>query len=182
MIATDPTRLIPDRRQKAPLAMNSSKLDRWLTVGTNMSVLIGIILLIVEINQNNELVRIQIEQARSDTYVAWQREVASGDHVAPLFAKLRFQDGNFFSNPDFEQLDRVELERIRAIAAARFYDYETLYAQYERGFVSEEYWSDRIVPAVRNWAPVWAKLFGTEGLSSRRSFIEEIKRIAAEQG
>jgi hypothetical protein len=66
------------------LAENSSKLDRWLTVGTNLSVLVGIALLIVEINQNNELVRIQIEQARSDTYVAWQREVASGDHVITL--------------------------------------------------------------------------------------------------
>jgi len=162
--------------------MNSSKLDRWLTVGTNLSVLIGVVLLIVEINQNNELVRIQIEQARSDTYVAWQREVASGDHVAPLFAKLREYDGSFFQNPDFEQLDRVEMERIRAIAAARFYDYETLYAQYERGFVSEEYWSNRIVPTVRNWAPIWAKLFGADGLSSRQSFKEEITRITAEQG
>ena len=162
--------------------MESSKLDRWLTIGTNISVLIGIVLLIVEINQNNELVRIQIEQARSDTYVAWQREIALGDHVAPLFAKLGANDGELFSNLDFEQLDRVEMERIRAIASARFYDYETLYAQYERGFVSDDYWNNRIVPAVRDWAPVWAKLFGTDELSSRKSFIDEIKRITAEQG
>lgn len=128
------------------------------------------------------MVRIQIEQARSDTYVAWQREVASGDHVAPLLAKLGAQDGELFSNLAFEQLDRVEIERIRAIASARFYDYETLYAQYERGFVSEEYWSNRIVPAVRNWAPIWAKLFGPDELSSRRSFIDAIKSITAEQG
>jgi hypothetical protein len=40
--------------------MQSNRLDRWLTLGTNISVLVGIILLIVEINQNNELVRIQI--------------------------------------------------------------------------------------------------------------------------
>jgi hypothetical protein len=105
--------------------MQSNRLDRWLTLGTNISVLVGIILLIVEINQNNELVRIQIEQARSDTYVAWQREVASGDHVAPLFAKLEVQDGGLFSKLDLTQLDPVEMERIRAIAAARFYDYDT---------------------------------------------------------
>jgi hypothetical protein len=49
----------------------------WLTLGTNVRVLIGIILLEVEINRNNELVRIQIEQTRSDAYVAWQREVAT---------------------------------------------------------------------------------------------------------
>jgi len=160
--------------------MNSSNLDRWLTVGTNISVLIGIVLLVVEINQNNELVRIQIEQARSDTYVAWQREVASGDHIAPLFAKLGMQDGEFFSSLDFEQLDRVEMERIRAIASARFYYYETLYAQYKRGFVSDEYWSNRIVPAVRDWAPVWTKLFVNDELSSRRSFTDEIMRFSGE--
>lgn len=161
--------------------MQSNKLDRWLTIGTNISVLIGIILLIVEIDQNNELVRIQIEQARSDTYVAWQREVASGDHVAPLFAKLEVKDGGLFSNLDLTQLDPVEMERIRAVAAARFYDYETLYAQYERGFVSEEYWQQRIVPAIRNWAPVWAKLFRSDELSVRQDFKDEIARINAEQ-
>jgi hypothetical protein len=161
--------------------MQSNKLDRWLTIGTNISVLIGIILLIVEIDQNNELVRIQIEQARSDTYVAWQREVASGDHVAPLFAKLEVKDGGLFSNLDLTQLDPVEMERIRAVAAARFYDYETLYAQYERGFVSEEYWQQRIVPVIRNWAPVWAKLFRSGELSVRQDFKDEIARINAEQ-
>jgi hypothetical protein len=161
--------------------MQSNKLDRWLTLGTNISVLIGIILLIVEINQNNELVRVQIEQTRSDTYVAWQREVASGDHVAPLFAKLEVQDGGLFSKIDFTQLDPVEMERIRAIAAARFYDYETLYAQYERGFVSEEYWKQRIAPAIHNWAPVWAKLFRADELSMRQDFKDEIIRINAEQ-
>jgi hypothetical protein len=161
--------------------MQSNKLDRWLTLVTNISVLIGIILLIVEINQNNELVRIQIEQTRSDTYVAWQREVASGDHVAPLFAKLEVQDGGLFSNLDLAQLDPVEMQRIRAIAAARFYDYETLYAQYERGFVSDEYWKQRIVPAIRNWAPVWEKLFRTDELSMRQDFKDEIVRINSEQ-
>jgi len=161
--------------------MQLNKLDRWLTLGTNISVLIGIILLIVEINQNNELVRVQIEQTRSDTYVAWQREVATSDHVAPLFAKLDVHGGGFFRNLDISQLDPVELARIRAIAAARFYDYENLHAQYERGFVSEEYWKQRIVPAIRNWAPVWAKLFPPDELSKRQAFKDEINRISAEQ-
>ena len=161
--------------------MQSNKLDRWLTIGTNLSVLIGIILLIVEINQNNELVRVQIEQTRSDTYVAWQREVASGDHVALLFAKLGAHDRDLLSKIDYSQLDPVEMIRIRAIAVARFYDYENLYAQYERGFVSEEYWRQRIVPAIHEWAPVWAKLFPADQLAMRQEFKDEIIRINAQQ-
>ena len=69
------------------------------------------------------------------------------------------QDRDLLSKFDYLQLDPVEMIRIRAIAAARIYDYENLHAQFERGFVSEEYWKQRIVPAIRVWAPVWAKLF-----------------------
>ena len=107
-------------------------------------------------------------------------EVASGDHVAPLFAKLEVQDRRLFANLDYTQLDPVEMERFRAIAAARFYDYETLYAQYERGFVSEDYWKQRIAPAIRTWAPVWDKLFRTGEISMRQDFKDEIIRINAE--
>jgi hypothetical protein len=141
---------------------------------------LGIILLIVEINQNNELVRVQIEQMRSDTYVAWQREIASGDHVAPLFAKTNALSSGS-SDFDLTQLDPIEFERYFSIAAARYYDYETMYAQYQRGFVSEEYWKQRIVPGVREWAPTWAKLFGADGLSHRHGFQNEVDRILEEK-
>lgn len=161
--------------------MHSNKIDRWLTLITNISVLVGIILLVVEINQNNELVRVQIEQMRSDAIVEWYRERASGDHVAPLLAKIEALDGGL-AQFDSAQLNPVELERFKMIAAARFYDYENTFAQYQRGFVSEEYWTQRIVPAMRIWAPIWVRLFGADGLSTRREFRDEIERIIAEQG
>ena len=160
--------------------MSSNKFDRWMTLGANVSVLVGIILLIMEINQNNELVRVQIEQMRSDSYVEWQREVASGEHVAPLFAKIAAVDGGF-SNFDLTQLDPIETERFRAIAVARFYDYENTYAQYQRGFVSEEYWKQRIAPAIREWAPIWEHLFGANTWASREGFKNEVGRINKEQ-
>jgi hypothetical protein len=79
------------------------------------------------------------------------------------------------------KVDRIERERIRAIALARFYDYETLYAQYAWEFVSDEYWSDRVVLAVRALVTVWAKRFSSGELSSRQIFENEIKRIPAEK-
>jgi hypothetical protein len=47
--------------------------------------------------------------------------------------------------------------------------------------VSEEYWKQRIVPTIRDWAPVWAKLFRIDELSMRQDFRDEIIRINAEQ-
>jgi len=160
--------------------MHSDKLNRWLTLGTNVSVLVGIFLLIVEINQNNELVRTQIEQARSDAFVLWQREIASGDHVAALFAKLTAIDEDW-RNIDSTHLDPVEMERFGAVASARFYDYENMYAQYERGFVSEEYWHGRIAPAIRLWAPIWADQYTDDQWITRQGFKDEIDRIMEEQ-
>lgn len=40
--------------------MNSENLNRWLTLGANIGVLIGIMLLIVELDQNRDMMRAQI--------------------------------------------------------------------------------------------------------------------------
>lgn len=44
--------------------MNVDNVDRWLTLGANIGVLVGLALLIVELGQNSDLVRTQIHQAR----------------------------------------------------------------------------------------------------------------------
>ena len=68
--------------------MDSNTVNRWLTLGANVGVMVGLILLIVEIDQNSQLVRIQIEQSRSEAYVAWMRQIVEGEHAAPLYAKM----------------------------------------------------------------------------------------------
>ena len=49
--------------------MDSDRLNRWLTLGANLGLLIGIILLVIEIDQNRDMMRAQIrnEMARSLT-------------------------------------------------------------------------------------------------------------------
>ena len=39
--------------------MNSDRLNRWLTLGANVGVLVGIILLLVELDQNRDMMRAQ---------------------------------------------------------------------------------------------------------------------------
>ena len=46
--------------------MDSDRINRWLTLGANLGVLVGIILLVIELNQNRDLMR---AQTRSDLSV-----------------------------------------------------------------------------------------------------------------
>ena len=150
-----------------------------MTLAGSIGVLIGLWLLIVEINQNSELMQIQIEQSRSETYVAWQRERASNDALAALSAKIEVLGARGPSEV-YEELEPIERSRVRSMMTARFYDYENLYSQYERGFVSEEYWQARAVPIIRNMAPFWKTIWGPGFLAARRAFKEEIERILRE--
>ena len=49
--------------------MNADSVNKWLTLSTNIGVVIGLVLLLVELDQNADLVRAQIHQARSDAHV-----------------------------------------------------------------------------------------------------------------
>ena len=159
--------------------MDSDHINRWLTLGANVGVLIGIGLLIVELNQNSESMQIQIEQSRSESYVEWRRERASNDALAALDAKLEILGARGFSEV-YEDLEPIERSRVRSIMAARFYDYENVFSQYERGFVSDEYWQERAVPLICTMAPFWKTIWGEDFLAGRRAFKEEIERILQE--
>ncbi len=66
--------------------MDSDRLNRWLTLGANLGVLVGIIILAVEIRQNSSLARLQFSDDRRAT---WQQGelVLFGDSIAEVWEK-----------------------------------------------------------------------------------------------
>ena len=46
--------------------MGSDRLGRWLTLGANLGVVLGLIILIVEVRQNADLTRAQMESGKND--------------------------------------------------------------------------------------------------------------------
>ena len=158
--------------------MTTDNAHRWLALGANVGVLLGLILLIAELNQNSKLVRIEIEQSRSATYVAWLRDAALNDHYPALVANFGSMGGSFEER--FAQRNPVERQRIRLVTEARFYDYENLFSQYQEGFVGDEYWEQRIVSAVRVWARRWAVTHPPNGPTGRQAFHDEVSRILRE--
>ncbi len=137
--------------------MNADKVNRWLTLGANFGVLIGIILLIVELQQNRDLTRAQIHQNRSDAWVAARFARADSEFVAPVLEKI-----STAGYPDdmtaMDELTAVELMRMRDVFSAFAGDYDNLYFQYKNGYLDEEFYKHRIERSIRSMAPWWEKL------------------------
>ena len=67
--------------------MTSEKVNKWLSLGANFGVVIGLVLLIFEIGQNTEMMRAQINQSRTDTAISEQQAVFNSDYIPALLAK-----------------------------------------------------------------------------------------------
>lgn len=156
--------------------MDPNQLNRWLTLGANAGVLVGLALLVLEINQNNNLVRAQIEQARSQDLVNWRRQVALDAGIAEILTRLFSLEFSGDIQQAFnEQFTPTERMRVEQFLTADFYDKENLFAQYQRGLVSEEYWQERVVPSIRERGMLWKQFAPFD--ASRKAFRDEVLMI-----
>jgi len=159
--------------------VESDRLNKWLTLVANLGVLFGLVLLIFEIHQNNSLMQVQIEESRSKALVAWRRQIVGNEVIAGLYAKTNNLEGPPLET--WNQLTPIEQVQLRYLISADFYAYENMYSQYERGFISEEYWQERIVPVIRARAQFWNVIYPPDGPIGRRAFKDDVERIFRER-
>ena len=69
--------------------MNNEKLNSWLSLGANIGVVVGLGLLIVEINQNTAMMQSQIQQSRTDTALSEQQATYNSEFMPDLIVKAR---------------------------------------------------------------------------------------------
>jgi hypothetical protein len=84
--------------------MNAEKLNAWLSLGANVGVVIGLVLLIFEISQNTEMMQAQINQSRTDTALSEQQAVYTSDHVPSMLVKI--DRGEELSDEDLIRYER----------------------------------------------------------------------------
>jgi len=161
--------------------LESDSLNKWLTFGANIGVLIGLALLIFEIQQNNVLMLAQMEQSRSLSLVEWRRQLVLEDAgFTEIRAKFDGVTDSDSGRQVFQQLTPAERIRLTTEMAADIYDMENVFAQYERGLISDEYWQERMVGAIGNRAQRWKEyttLFDGPGSGTRQAFQDEVERI-----
>ena len=107
--------------------MNAEKINSWLTLGANIGVVFGLMLLIVEIGQNTYMMRAQINQSRTDTALFQQYSMSDTDYIAPIVAKI--QRG--------EQLSDEETIRYGARMRAFNRNQDNNLWQYNQGYLGE---------------------------------------------
>ncbi len=107
--------------------MNAEKVNTWLSLGANVGVVIGLILLIVEIGQNTDMMRAQINQSRTDTALVQQYSMSDTDYIAPIIAKIGRG----------EQLSDEELIRYDARMRAFNRNQDNNLWQYKHGLLGE---------------------------------------------
>jgi hypothetical protein len=162
----------------------AEKINSWLTLSANLGVLIGLIVLIVELDQNSDLVRSQIHQARADSFVADRISFADSELLLPAMVKFRNAGGPSDVSA-LSQLDPIERERVRRYLGAMLAGYDNLYFQYRNGLLDDDFYSVRVVNPVRLLTPVWSELglikLGAENPRVTKSFAAEIERITSNE-
>ena len=107
--------------------MNTDNVNKWLTLSANIGVVIGLVLLIIEIGQNTEMMRAQINQSRTDTAISEQQAVFNSDYIPALIAKR--DRGEPFSEE--------EMSRYESYFRSGNRNQDNNLWQYNRGFLGE---------------------------------------------
>ena len=68
--------------------MDADKMNRWLALGANIGVLVGIVLLIVELGQNRAMVAAQTRHAISEQYVNFNYATLSDPEIADIIIRV----------------------------------------------------------------------------------------------
>ncbi|MDJ0938999.1 MAG: hypothetical protein QNJ00_04485 [Woeseiaceae bacterium] len=131
--------------------MTSDNLNKWLTLGANLAVFVGIVLVIVELQQNREMIRAQTRSEISAGITVLLSDVANNPQLASLVR--RADDG--------EPLTPDEEKQYGHRSAALFRYFENVHYQYRQGMYDEaEYLAHREAwrqffqnskTAVKNW-------------------------------
>ena len=107
--------------------MESDRLNRWLTLGANIGVLIGIILLLVELDQNRDMMRAQTRHQLAMGIVEMQTAIQGDQQLVNLI--VRSGKGEELSDTEQSQVN------YRHNALLRYW--ENVHYQYRHGLYDD---------------------------------------------
>lgn len=103
--------------------MDSEKINRWLTLGANVGVLVGILLLIFELSQNRDMMRAQVRNELASEIVGLLSETSFNSDLSSIIVR----SGNG------EELSETESFQYSLRMYALFRYFENVHYQYRQG-------------------------------------------------
>ena len=107
--------------------MDSDRLNRWLTLGANIAVLVGIFFLAAEISQNTDMMRTQINQSRAELSMNEAEALYNSEHLPEILVKLR----------QGEEITPVERERYNHFLRGLHRNLDNQLRQHREGFLAD---------------------------------------------
>ena len=107
--------------------MDSDRLNRWLTLIANFGVVIGLFVLIAEVNHASKLAEVEAYQTRIRDIQELNLEFALSDSLADILNKA--------ANQGVETLTPSEFSRAKAWYATIMRGMQGQYYQYQNGFL-----------------------------------------------
>lgn len=111
--------------------LDSDRLNRWLTLAANIGVLVGIILLVVELDQNRDMMRAQTRNELARGLPDVLGIAASNNELAD--ALVRANNG--------DTLSPAEMWQVRVWDELAFRYWENVHYQYRQGLYDESEFS-----------------------------------------
>jgi len=160
--------------------MKADQINLWLSTVTNVGVLIGIGLLVVELNQNAELARVEIHSMRAAAKAERQMNLANSGEIVRIFQEANA--AGFPENPaSLETLTAEDRYRMAIFVGGLKEAISNWHYQCQHGMLDLELCQSGYRAQVRNLVKT---LHGMNiGLGDmRQSFIEDVRNIANEEG
>ncbi len=107
-------------------ARGADRLNRWLTLGANLCVVLGLVILIVEVRQNAELTRAAMETGQNDALTQVELSLANPDVSAAWVKSIRAP----------ESLSDVEIRVVESHLVAVMLQWDHMFNMEKIGLVS----------------------------------------------
>lgn len=160
--------------------MDKEQITDWLSVLTNIGVLVGIILLVVELDQNAELMRAEMHAMRAEAKAERQMSMANSGEIVRIMQQA--YAAGFPADPGaLDVLTAEERFRIVLFVSGFKEAVGNWHFQCQQGMLDDELCRSGYRSQVRNlirMAYATNVAFG----DVRESFVADIRRIAQEEG
>ena len=114
--------------------MKLNKLNDWLQVIANLGIVIGIVLVLVQMNQNEDLLRANILNQYHDSYTSYEASFA-GENLPAIWEKSLLEP---------ENLSLAEMRALEAVTFVPLLRWINLYRQSKAGILGDLDWKEEV--------------------------------------